>query len=335
MTIAVVLFNLGGPLHQESVKSFLWNLFKDPHIIRLPAILRYPLAWLISTLRTPKAQNIYQQLGGGSPLNANTQTQVEALERLLQSKGHTAKVFMCMRYAPPMTKSVVASVRAFNPNKIILVPLYPQFSTTTTLSSFNEWNKYTKDLSTKTKRLCCYATQNTFVEAHRNLIEQHLKVITKPVKLLFSAHSIPLDLVASGDPYAFQVEATVKTIMACESLKNYPYQICYQSRVGPKKWLEPIVDSSLKECLKDNRGAVVIPISFVSDHSETLVELDIQYKEKAKAMGLIHYSRVPALGHHPLFIQALAEGVETMLSDGGFQRVCPLSLNACYSSHHA
>ncbi len=313
MKLAVILFNLGGPTSQEGVKPFLFNLFKDRNIIRLPAVARYPLAWLISTLRTKKAQSIYLKLGGGSPLNANTQAQVDALEVKLKADYPHVKVFMCMRYAPPMTKEVVAKVRAYGPDQIVLLPLYPQFSTTTTKSSFEEWDHFAGDLSTKTLRRCCYPTHETFIEAHCALITEHMKNVSAPVKILFSAHGIPMEMIEDGDPYAFQVEATVKAIMATDVLKNHSYQICYQSRVGPKKWLDPNIDAALKTCAKENVGAVVVPISFVSDHSETLVELDSQYKEVAAGLGLSHYSRVASLGDHPLFIESLSQQVDEML----------------------
>ncbi len=329
MKIAVVLFNLGGPLNQKAVRPFLWNLFKDPHIIRLPALLRYPLAFLISTLRTQKAKAIYRQIGGGSPLNEKTKAQALALEENLVEKGLQAKVFMCMRYAPPFTKEVVRAVRDSKPDAIILLPLYPQFSTTTTKSSFHEWDKYAKDLLSITQKKCCYPLNEHFIKAHQQLIANHIKTIKAPLKLLFSAHGIPLDIVESGDPYAFQVEATVNAIMHDPLLASIPYQICYQSRVGPKKWLSPTIDEALHLCQKSNLGAVVVPISFVSDHSETLVELDIQYKDRAKELSLCHYSRVEALGTDRLFIDSLAESVLELVENTPQKRLCPPSFKEC------
>lgn len=329
MKLAIVLFNLGGPTSKEGVKPFLFNLFKDKNIIRLPAIARYPLAWLISTLRTQKAQDIYTQIGGGSPLNTNTKAQADALEYSLRTRYSHAKVFMCMRYAPPMTKEVVEQVRSYHPDKIVLLPLYPQFSTTTTKSSFEEWDKDAGDMLNKTVRRCCYPLHENFIKAHSALIEEHITSIKTPVKILFSAHGIPMEMIDDGDPYAFQVEATVKTIMASDRLKDYPHEICYQSRVGPKKWLEPNIDTALRACASENIGAVVVPISFVSDHSETLVELDIQYKEVAAILGLPHYSRVPALADHPLFIQSLSDQVESMLNGVKQSRLCPTSFKSC------
>lgn len=335
MKTAVVLFNLGGPTSQDGVRPFLFNLFKDPHIIRLPAIARYPLAWLISTLRTKKAKNIYAQLGGGSPLNANTERQCHALQWLLKERGHDVRVFMCMRYAAPMTEETLQQVKAYQPDKVVLLPLYPQFSTTTTKSSFVAWDscieKHAPELRTKTHRQCCYPTSQLFIQAHVALIQDHIEQLSfnSPFMILFSAHGIPLDMIEDGDPYAFQVEQTVNAIMSDASLTDYPFMICYQSRVGPKEWLGPSIDSALRQCKDKGMGVIVIPISFVSDHSETLVELDIQYKEVAQEIGLPHYSRVKALGDDTLFIEYLGHQVESMLRGEKTQRLCPSSYSEC------
>lgn len=336
MKTAVVLFNLGGPTSMEGVRPFLFNLFKDPHILRMPFFARYPLAWFISTLRTKKAKGIYAQIGGGSPLNHNTLQQCHALQWLLKNRGHDVKVFMCMRYAPPMTPEVVRNVKEYDPDRVILLPLYPQFSTSTTKSSFQEWDDEIKIqapfLDQKTERQCCYPTGDLFLQSHIALLKEHLEQCPKdiPLSLLFSAHGIPLDMIAGGDPYAFQVEQTVNAIMNDPFLKNYSFMICYQSRVGPKKWLGPSLDIALNECKEKGQGAVVVPISFVSDHSETLVELDIQYKDIAAAMHLLHYSRVKALGDDTLYIDYLAQQVESLLKGQTCPRLCPKEYTDCY-----
>lgn len=328
--VAVVLFNLGGPTSLEGVKPFLFNLFKDKNIINLPGIVRYPLAWLISTLRTKKAQGIYAQLGGKSPLNENTQKQCAALENALSHAGIKAKVFMCMRYAPPMTDVVAKDVLAYNPDEIVLLPLYPQYSTTTTKSSMEAWCEAFKG-KIKTHSLCCYPHNDGFIQAYQDMILEHLQSIPikNNIKLLFSAHGLPQDIVDAGDPYAFQVEASTKAIMAHEKFKDIPYQICYQSKVGPKKWLTPSLDDAIQACAAEKVGAVVVPVSFVSDHSETLVELDIQYKEVADELKLPHYSRIMAVGDHPKFISGLAHMVQGMLIGEKMNQVCPQTYKMC------
>lgn len=329
MKVAVVLLNLGGPETLEGVKPFLWNLFKDKHILRLPFFLRYPLAWLISTLRTPKAKAIYESIGGRSPLNENTRKQANALEALLQKEGIQAKVFMAMRYASPMTEEVMAEVKAYQPNRIMLIPLYPQFSTTTTQSSVAEWQRYGKDLDIQTHAICCYFDHPHFIKAHQQLLKEHLAVVPDNVRLLFSAHGLPEKIIDAGDPYAWQVRQTVEGIMKDASFQQTPYTICYQSKVGPTKWLRPSLEEALEDCHTQGQGAVVIPITFVSDHSETLYELDIQYKKCAEDKGMPHYSRTPVLGDHPLYMETLASLALAALSGKEELRKCPLSYKDC------
>jgi len=336
MRIAVILFNLGGPETLDQVRPFLWNLFSDKHIIRLPFFLRYPLAWLISKLRTPKAQKIYESIGGGSPLNKNTKAQADALQSLLKKEEIDAKVFMAMRYASPMTCEVIGEVKAYNPDRVILLPLYPQFSTTTTKSSVVEWGKYAKDLSGKTNSVCCYFDHPHFIKAHQLLLKKHLEDLNFPknVKILFSAHGLPEKIIKQGDPYAWQVVQTVDLVMQEKSLQGYSYTVCFQSKVGPTKWLGPSLEESLEKCVSQELGAVVVPITFVSDHSETLAELDIQYKEWAQEKQMKHYSRVPVLGEHPLFIEALASLVLAALGNMSEARKCPKNFkDCCYNSN--
>lgn len=333
--IAVVLMNLGGPTHPNAIHPFLFNLFKDPCIIPLPAIVRYPLAWLISTLRTKKAQKIYAALGGGSPLNHHTQTQAQALEDALIHEGLDVKCFMCMRYAPPMTEDCVEKVRAYQPDHVALLPLYPQFSTTTTKSSFLEWDNVVKNDHFHTLRRCCYPVSAGFIRAMSSIIQSHLSMQKSdvPLRIVFSAHGIPMDCIEKrGDPYEDHVQKTVHEVMRklnADTKAPLDHTLCYQSRVGPKKWLTPTLDQALIQCKDDQRGAVVVPIAFVSDHSETLVELDIQYKEVADQLGLAHYSRVPALNDHPLFIEFLKDEVVSMLNHHDFERICPQNFQGC------
>lgn len=331
--VAVVLFNLGGPTSLKGVKPFLFNLFRDPYIIRLPAIFRYPLAWLISTLRRKKAEGIYAEIGGKSPLNDNTQKQVDALETLLKKEGLDARVFMAMRYAPPMTEEVVKNVLSFSPDEVVLLPLYPQFSTTTTESSLVEWKKYALKSKIKEKihSFCCYPTENGFIHAYQDLLIEHLKEIhpKTSLKILFSAHGLPQDIVDEGDPYALQVVLSMHAIMDHKSFKNYEYSLCYQSKVGPKKWLGPSLDEAMEQCQLENKGCVILPIAFVSDHSETLVELDIQYKDRAKELNLIHYSRILTVSDHPKFIHGLRNMVLSRLNQEKCQKICPSTQRLC------
>ena len=331
--VAVVLFNLGGPTSLKGVKPFLFNLFKDPDIIRLPNPLRFFLAWLISTLRRKKAENIYAQLGGKSPLNDNTQKQVDALEAKLLDAGVHAKVFMCMRYAPPMTDDVLKAVAEYQPDEIVLLPLYPQFSTTTVKSSLLEWKKacLEKNFHVKTHSFCCFPGENGFIEAYRELLVEHLSHISKeiPIKILFSAHGIPEDIVKEGDPYPFHARISMDTVMDHDLLKKYEYDLCYQSKVGPKKWTGPSLTEAMEVARNEKKGVVIVPISFVSDHSETLVELDIQYKEYAKEMNLVRYSRIFTVSDHPIFIEGLCQMVLGRLAGMKCEKVCSSDKKMC------
>lgn len=312
--IAVVLFNLGGPDKPEAVAQFLFNLFNDPAIIRLPGPIRWCLAKMISRRRAPLAREIYAHLGGGSPLLENTVNQADALTESLNERfgEHAeAKAFVAMRYWHPMTEAAVDAVRTFKPDEIILLPLYPQFSTTTTASSFSAWRQCAKKagLTAVTKAVCCYPTEPAFIEAHAGLIAQEL---TPGARVLFSAHGLPKKVVAAGDPYVWQVEQTAAAIIAALQARGHGPEsiICYQSRVGPLEWVGPSTEEVLEKAGRDRTAIVLVPIAFVSEHSETLVELDITYRELALAAGVTDFVRVPALGTENHFIEALANLVE-------------------------
>ena len=204
MKTAVVLFNLGGPDKQESVKPFLFNLFNDPNIFKLPNPFRFLLAKLISTLRTKEATEIYSEIGGKSPILDITNDQAIALEETLAKQGMSSKVFVCMRYWHPMTAEIVKEVKDYNPDNIFLLPLYPQYSTTTTKSSLDLWFKEAKkqNLSVQTKYTCCYPTNKKFIESHQQLIQNKIDDIKdKKIRILFSAHSLPVSIIKGGDPY--------------------------------------------------------------------------------------------------------------------------------------
>lgn len=338
--IAVVLFNLGGPDNLQAVRPFLFNLFNDKAIIGLPGIFRYVLAKFISARRDPVAQEIYKHLGGRSPILPLTESQSTALEvQLNQSGDDVFKTFIAMRYWHPMTEETVKNVKAFSPDEIFLVPLYPQFSTTTTGSSIKKWKAAAKKqgLEVTTRVIGCYPTQEDFIQAHAKLIADYYakaEIHGKP-RILFSAHGLPEKIVKRGDPYAWQVERTANAVMEKLHLENPDWRVCFQSRVGPVKWLEPSTDNEIMQAGKDNVPLVIVPIAFVSEHSETLVELDIEYKKIADKYGVPAYLRVPALGDNENYIKALAEMCKVMLGGNlmkyafGEGRLCPPEFSQC------
>jgi ferrochelatase len=320
--IAVVLFNLGGPDDQASVKPFLFNLFNDPAIIGLPAILRRPLARRIAGRREAAAQANYALMGGGSPLLPETRKQAVALEMALTPRlpEDEVRVFVAMRYWSPLTEETAADVAAFGPDEIVLLPLYPQFSTTTTESSLKRWNAVYAG-SGESRTVCCWPEAYGWVDAQAAAIAERLDTAgDRPVRVLFSAHGIPERLIArKGDPYQEQVESTVGAVVKtlADMGRTVDHALCYQSRVGPLKWLGPSTPEALERAAADGVGAVVVPIAFVSEHVETLVELDIEYGELAHRLGVAPYLRVPAVGTTPAFVTTLAEAALHALSRTG------------------
>lgn len=335
--IAVVLFNLGGPDDQDAVKPFLFNLFNDPAIIGLPGLLRTPLARLISSRREETAQANYRLMGGGSPLLPETQAQAEALQAVLSDRlaGDQARVFIAMRYWNPLTAETAAQVAAFAPDEIVLLPLYPQYSTTTTQSSLKLWNE-TYAGPGVSRAVCCYPQAGGWIAAQARAVGQALdQAGDRPVRVLFSAHGIPEKLVSGkGDPYQEQVETTVAAVVAAVEAARGPidHAICYQSRVGPMKWLGPSTPEAIRQAGRDGRGVAVVPIAFVSEHVETLVELDIEYAELAHAEGVTPYLRAPAVGARPAFVEGLADAVVDALGRTGvapFGPGCKADWKAC------
>ena len=320
--IAVVLFNLGGPDDQASVRPFLFNLFRDPAIIGLPDPFRTWLAGLISSRREVSAQANYALMGGGSPLLAETRKQAAALERSLTTKlpGDAVRTFIAMRYWAPLTEQTAAEVATFAPDEIVLLPLYPQFSTTTTESSLKAWREaYAGPGASRT--VCCYPQAPGWIEAQATAVSAaRLAAGDRPVRVLFSAHGIPEGLIAKkGDPYQEQVEATCAAIAAAAGLgeRETDWTICYQSRVGPMKWLGPSTPEAIQTAAKDGLGVIVTPVAFVSEHIETLVELDIEYAELAHGLGVTPYLRTPAVGVGAPFIETLSDAVlEALPRDG-------------------
>ena len=333
MKRAVILFNLGGPDKLENVEPFLFNLFNDPEILSIPAIFRYPLAKFISKRRAPIAKNIYKEIGNKSPILELTRQQAASLERRLSAKGDY-KCFVVMRCWHPRATKVINNVKAFNPEEIILLPLYPQFSAATSGSSINEWNNLCKKkkYNVKTKTICCYPTESNFIESHASLIKKTLKNIeNKNFKLLFSAHGLPESKIKKGDPYQWQVEQAVMAIMSKLKDENLDHVISYQSRVGPLKWIGPSTDTEIVKYSKKKKGIVIVPVAFVSEHSETLVELDIEYKKLAEENGCSFYKRVPALGIEENFITGLTKLVLQQETRGNFVSsvICPNNYAKC------
>jgi ferrochelatase len=312
--IAIILFNLGGPDSLEAVQPFLRNLFGDPAILRVPGFIRGPLASFLARRRAPTARAIYDKIGGSSPILGQTEAQARALEEALGTsgdEGHEWRGYVCMRYWHPMTEAVVRSVERFKPDRIVLLPLYPQFSTATTESSFKAWND-TATFKVPTTIVKDYPTEPGFIAASVALLKEGLaQVGNVPHRVLFSAHGLPERVIKAGDPYQGQVEQTAKAIV--HAIGDLDWSVCYQSRVGPLKWIGPSTDAEIARAGADKVAVVLYPLSFVSEHSETLVELDIEYRHLAEKVGVPAYIRVPAVGTHPLFIAGLARLVRDAL----------------------
>lgn len=337
---AVVLFSLGGPDSPEAVEPFLFNLFFDPAIIRLPTPLRWLLARLISRRRTPVAQEIYREMGGRSPLLPNTEAQAAALTEALERQGlGTAKVFVAMRYWHPRASRTARDVADFAPDEVILLPLYPQYSTTTSASSVKEWQQEAgrAGITAPTRTLCCYPQEDGFIETVATGLQAALRSLDhdKTPRVLFSAHGLPKKIVDQGDPYQWQVEQSVAAVVHRLGEVNLDWQICYQSRVGPLEWIGPATDSEIEKAAGEGRPIVVVPIAFVSEHSETLVELDIEYRRLAEKHGAPAYLRVATVGAEAAFIDGLARLVrqarasELPVCSHAGGRFCPAAWRGC------
>jgi ferrochelatase len=330
--LAVILFNLGGPDSPEAVRPFLQNLFSDPAIINLPALFRIPLARFIAARRAPIARAIYEKIGGKSPILAETQAQARALEEALSPLGHEVKCFIAMRCWHPFTREAVTAAKAWGPDKIVLLPLYPQFSTTTTQSSLNEWRKEAarQELRVPQHEICCYPFEAGFVNAVAKLVEDGLARMRPGLqyRVLFSAHGLPKRIIDGGDPYRWQVERTVEAILKRLDRPGLDWTICFQSRVGRLEWIKPATDAEITRGGAEGKGLIVVPVAFVSEHSETLVELDIEYGHVAHEGGVPDYIRVPTVQARAPFIEGLAELVAAALGASGPitcapGRICP------------
>jgi ferrochelatase len=341
MRTAIVLFNLGGPDRPDSVRPFLFNLFSDPAIIRLPWPLRPLLARLISNRRAPIARAIYARIGGGSPIVPNTEIQAAALDGAL---GDGFKSFIAMRYWHPFAADALADVMRFQPQRVVLLPLYPQFSTTTTGSSVTAWRHAAarRGFDVPTTLICCWPLEAGFVTAVAERVLDGLRAVPAeagPARVLFSAHGLPKRIVAAGDPYQWQIEQSVAAVTAALGIPDLDYVLCYQSRVGRLEWIGPSTDSEIRRAGADQRPVVVVPIAFVSEHSETLVELDLEYGELAHECGIPAYIRVPTVDAMPSFVAGLARLVRAASTSGGGvcsgtgNRICPRAAADC--PHHS
>lgn len=315
---AVVLMNLGAPDQLSAVEPFLINLFKDPAILdfKIPQLMRTVLARLIARRRAPFAREIYQQLGGKSPLYENTILQQNALQHLF---GDDFSVHIAMRYWHPRAEDLIQEWQINPPERIVLLPLYPQFSTTTSGSSIKEWIALHRKagLAIPVHVVCCYPENQGFVAAQASLLQDAIKMHAthEPYRILFSAHGLPKRIVDAGDSYPDQVDATARAIVRFLGDDSLDWRVCYQSRVGPVDWIKPYADDEIRQCGLEGKSVVLVPLSFVSEHSETLVELDVEFKGIAEESGVPFYCRVPTVGVFPSFIEALRDLVIRALGE--------------------
>jgi ferrochelatase len=339
--LAVVLFNLGGPDRPESIRPFLLNLFNDPAILRVPFPVRPVLARRIANARLQPARDSYAILGGRSPLLELTQRQAALLQAELAEVE--AKCFIAMRYWHPLSDESARALRDWGPDEVVLLPLYPQYSSTTTGSSFTAWREAAAraGLAAPTSVVCCYPTDDTYVAATAGLLREAWSRASAELgpgiglRLLFSAHGLPEPIVRAGDPYQWQIEKTVAAVLA--SLERvhpaperpYDWTICYQSRATPQRWIEPSTEQEIERAARDHVGVLVVPIAFVSEHSETLVELDVDYRKLAERLGVPGYFRVPTQSSDGAFIAALAGLVRRARNGRRTQRLCPAACRLC------
>jgi protoporphyrin/coproporphyrin ferrochelatase len=313
--VGVLLLNLGGPDKLEDVGPFLYNLFSDPEIIRLPfPWLQKPLAWFIASRRTKRSQENYKQIGGSSPLRSITEAQGEALRDKLREMGEDAEIYVGMRYWHPFTEEAIARITADGIKELVILPLYPQFSISTSGSSFRMLEKFWQEdpalAPVKYTVIASWYKETGYLQAMADLIAQELDQIpnSEQAHIFFSAHGVPKSYVEeAGDPYQQEIEECTALIMRTLNRPN-EHTLAYQSRVGPVEWLKPYTEDAIAQLgEKGIKDLVVVPISFVSEHIETLQEIDMEYRELAEEAGIHNFRRVPALNTHPIFIGALAD----------------------------
>jgi ferrochelatase len=339
--VAIVLFNLGGPDRPEAIRPFLLNLFTDPAILRVPFFLRSILARFIVRERLRLATANYALLGGRSPLLELTRSQSTALEAELQEL--VAKCFIAMRYWHPLSDETAREVRDWHPDEVVLLPLYPHYSSTTTGSSLTAWREAAArvGLVADTATVCCYATDSNYIAASMALLRSAYDAArmqldpTIRLRVLFSAHGLPEAVVRRGDPYQWHIRQTVSAVLAEWGDNELDWVICYQSRATPQQWIRPSTESEIERAAHDRVAVLMVPIAFVSDHSETLVEIDVEYRMLADRVGVAGYFRVPTQNSDPAFITALAQLVRRARSRGpglcshAGGRVCPADRTNC------
>jgi len=311
--VGVVLLQLGGPDSLDAVEPFLYNLFSDPDIIDLPGagVEREPLVRRMAASRARKVQECYAAIGGKSPIGEWTHRQARALEETLR-RSLDARVVVAMRYWHPLTAEAIAELVRGSYSELVLLPLYPQYSKTTTGSSLNEWRRQSANSalsSLPVKMIPDFHAHPGYIRAVVERIAATLPKFSEPgqVHLVFSAHGVPISVIESGDPYQAQVEATVREVLE-QGRWGLPHTVCYQSQVGPGRWLEPSLHAVIAQW--GSQGApdvLIVPISFVSDHIETLYEIDIEVREEAKQAGFRQLEMMPGLNDSPQFVQALAD----------------------------
>jgi len=330
--LAVVLFNLGGPDSPEAVKPFLRNLFGDPAILPAPAPIRFFLSRYIAGRRAAPALDAYMQLGGASPLLEQTEGQARALEAALTARGQQARCITAMRYWHPRAAEAARALRDYRPDEIVLLPLYPQFSTTTSGSSLAEWAKvFGNGIPTRT--VCCHPGLKGLIEAWAEPLAASIRRArtAAPVRVLFTAHGLPERVIAAGDPYAWQVRQTAAALRAAaearlEGLDAIDWRVTWQSRATPEKWLQPDTAAEVEAAAAEGLALVLAPIAFVSEHSETLVELDIEARASAERAGAAAWERAPTPQTAPAYIEGLAD---LALDRQPWKRLCPAECAGC------
>jgi protoporphyrin/coproporphyrin ferrochelatase len=308
--LGIVLFQLGGPDTLDAIQPFLFNLFCDPDIIDFPfaRIGRRPLAKLIATTRAKKVQHHYSVIGGGSPIRKFTEIQATALSARLNSLGVNAQCFVAMRYWHPFIAQAIQQLRASNCDEVVLLPLYPHYSSTTTGSSLNEWNRHFRG-EIPVHRVEAFYRDDLYLDA---LVEKVDKALARfpasnRAEILFSAHSLPQSIIDKGDPYQRQIEESVQLLMHRGGWTNH-HRLCYQSKVGASKWLQPSLHRTLRDLSAEKvRDVCVVPVSFVSDHVETLGEIDHEARAAAHRLGIRQFEMTEGLNDSPKFINALAQ----------------------------
>ena len=336
--LAVVIFNLGGPDTPQAIRPFLLNLFSDPAILRIPNPFRWVAARLIAGRRAGTTEEIYRKVGGGSSILPATVDQAEALKKEIADTAEQVEVFVFMRYWHPLVSETVSRIKEFGPDRIVLLPLYPQFSTTTTGTSIKAFREAARKqrLTAPQDVVCCYPAHHGFLDATVANIRKSLDEASRhgAPRLLLSAHALPQRTINAGDPYQWQVEMTSAAIVEALDRSGLDWVTCYQSRVGPVQWIGPSTEDEVRRAGAAGRPVVVVPIAFVSEHVETLVEIDMDFRDVASATGVPFFTRCPTVAVDCDFIRGLGDlvrgalGRQGIASDIGPRR-CPMQFGTC------